>query len=657
MNTYFKLIFIILLAAFVVQTTPATAQSMPAVNLSFDKNFYDPGESFTATATISNPSEEKLQFDRLTISIFPALKPGASLSQAFKNTGRPVISQNSYTPIPPGETKVGLSRNLQTLELSEGVYPAELRLVLAYNETIVDHSYLVVIGPKDRQMPVAMVWNLHQPERRLPEGIFSDNNLAGLIVDKPEGQGLLNRQLSILSELPTVKTNLAVSPILLEQLSSMSAGYSWKEGRTRPAAAETSESAQSAKSWLDSLKKTRESGQTEILTSPYGQSPLPTLADLGWDKDIPGQLKEAQAACNNVLGLNNALPGLYPPGLFLDKRSASRLVKSKIKYTVAHVNASGDNDATAKPLPPLDFKTSFGHLTIFQSDPEITGWLHAVSPEKAGQELTALLAQRLLSEDSDKIVTIAQDEAHTLPGADLLQQIYQSLAQTPWVKTVTLASLVDQIKSPANLKDAKQQEAIEPGYIKRVERARQDLSDFTAGVSPTNELRKQLEHQLYVCESIDYLVKNDNNFPPIGNIYADNIRRTINSEFAKLELAPPSKITFSTKSGKIPVVVMNRTGYPIKARLSFSGKDFLFSDDKKEIVTLMPKENLISHNITAGFVGISKLNVKIMVGERIIAGRNIEVTVSSVLRYIVMIAMVLSTVGIAAMVYFRGRRG
>ncbi|MDP1809664.1 MAG: DUF6049 family protein [Actinomycetota bacterium] len=656
MNTYLRMLLVILLAALVIQPTPAPAQPIPTVKLVFDKNFYGPSETFTATATITNASAVNLRYNRLTLSVFPAAGPGTALSKAFGNPGPPVIHQSWFTTILPGTTSVSLSRSLQTLKLNEGVYPAELSLTLAGRETVVDRSYLVVLGPKDRQMPVAVVWNLHQPERRLPDGTFFDNALAGLVANRPENQGLLSQQLSALGELPTVKANLAVSPVLLEQLSSMAAGYTWHEGRSSKVVARDGESAQDAGNWLESLKKIVAGGQAEILTSPYGQSPLPTLAALGWESDALGQLQAAGTASKKILALDSPLPGLYLPGLMLDKRSAPWLVKSNVKYAVARSTAPNAGVAVAKPLPPLDFKLGRRHLTILQSDPEITGWLHIASPEKAGQELTALLAQRLLAGDADKVVTIAPDEAHSLPSPDLLRQVYQALARIPWAKTVTLASLMDQPKSPANLATGKAPASASRAYKNSVERSRRDLLDFTAGVSSSNELRRQLEHQLYVSESIDYWLGNDPQIPPMGKIYADNIHRTIDSEFSKLELVPPSKITFSTKNGKIPVAIVNRAGYPIKARVHLAGKNFVFSDDKKEEVTLMPKENLISYDITAGFVGLSKLKVTVLVGTRTIASRNIEVRVSNMLRYLVVAITTLSIMGVTTLIFKRGRR-
>ncbi len=463
--------------------------------------------------------------------------------------------------------------------------------------------------------------------------------------------------MAALSEQPAIKANLAVSPVLLEQLSSMAAGYSWREGESVSTASRTDEPAVAAKNWLERLKNTLAGGQVELLTSPYGQAPLPALSELGWGADALNQLKSAKTVHQKILTGDQSPDGLYLPGLLIDKRSAGWLAKAGMKYGVARPGSAAATDSPARPLPPLEFKAGRRALTIFQSDAEITDWLKGAAPEKVGAELTAMLAQRFLSGDTEDIVTIASDEPHALPSADFLAATYQTLSQTPWIKTISLSSALDKQKIPAKLGSVKEAKIKDRAYERRLRRARQDLSDFAAAVAPKNEMRQRLEHQFYVAESIDYLFGQDAAIPPIGRIYSAAVRTTVGTEFDKIELAPPAKITFSTKAGKIPVAIINRTGYPVRVRLRLTGKDFVFSDDKKEQVVLTPKENLISYNIVAGFVGLSKLKVEVAAGGRIIDTTNIEVTVSNLLRYVVVAATTLSIAGVGAVIVARGRRG
>lgn len=640
----------------VIRPGVSRAEPLPTVRAAFDKTFYSRSDVFTLTGTITNSSPETLRYTRLTLTIFAATKPGAPLLRAFDSQAPPVIKQTWLKNIAPGYIQVPFERDLKLLNLAEGVYPTELSLTLADRQIVVDRSFLVVLDPKDTQMPVALVWNLHQPEHRMPNGVFVNDDMAALVENRPEKQGLLTQQLAALSENPTIKANLAISPILAEQLQAMGGGYILGKGRRRQQVTSNETGALDAKSWLDSLTKATAAGQVETLSSPYGQAPLPVLSALGWRIDSLGQLRAARTAGGKEQNSGGGAPGLYLPGLLIDEPSAKSAVRSGFKYAVADPGRAAGRKRQNRPRRLLEFKSGGRSLTIFPGDTEIADWLRTVAPEKAGPELTALLAQRLIAGGAENPVIIAPNTGSSLLNGELVKQIYQMLSRTPWLKTVNLASSLDRPREDVKLNRLPVTLSADKAYLATLKSARRDLNDFASAVSAKNGLRRRLERLFYVSESIDYLLDSGDGVPALGKAYADSIRQTIDSEFSKLELAPPAKITFSSRTGKIPIAIVNRAGYPVRARLLLSGKEFLFSDDKREKVTLMPKENLVSYNITAGFVGVSKLTASIYVGHRKIASRQIEVRVSNLLRYLIIGATTLLVGGGGMAIFLRGRK-
>ena len=648
----FRILALILLPAILlIQLKTVEAKASPSVNLSFDKKFYNRSQTFSANATIINESQEALTGTELTLSIFPALKAGATLQSAFDQQGYPIVRQRWYQALPVGATEVKLVRDLSSLDLDEGVYPAEVGLTMANRQTFIDRSFLVIIEPRE-PMLVSLTWNIHQPERRLPSGVFIDNALARLIENKPDNQGLLRQQLTILSEYPALKVNLAISPVLSEQLSTMASGYSWGPEKKKRVVSRDSEASAAATDWFSQLEKIRKSGQAQILTSPYGQAPPTAFSARNWRDNISGQLDLAKEVSQEVLSLKRPPRGIYLPGLQIDKKTARELSASRFQYTIAQTDSS---NTTSGPRLPLSFKNKSRRLTIFSSDREITSWLRNAYHEKAGQELTALLANRILSNHKDGVVVIAPDLAHWLPSGQLLREIYSTLAQTEWIKPVTLKSVLGKPATPARFGNSTEIPMRDDSYqATQLDRVYNDFSDFASATSPTNKLRRRLQRQFYVTQAIDYLGDLDEQVPDIGQIYADDIQQTVNEEFSKISLATPTKITFSTRDGKIPIAIVNRTGYPIKAELLLSGKDFLFSDDKKG-VALMPKENLFSSNITASFVGLSRMKATIYIGNRMVASRYIEVGVSNRLRIVVISISTLLILGVVAAIFGRRR--
>ncbi len=644
-----RLTLVLLLAALLMRFGITETKASPAIRLTFDKTFYNRSETFSANVKATNDSSEALNYTKIALSIFPPLKAGETIETAFKKQAAPIITQQWFKSLSAGLTEINLTRDLAALGLSEGVYPAEVGLTMSNRQTFVDRSFLVILEPKD-PLPVAILWNLHQPKNQLPDGTFINDSLARLVEDKPESQGLLREQLSILLNHPALRVNMAWSPTLTEQLSDMAKGYKWQSGKKTIEVKRDDEEARAASNLLDLVRQVQENGQAEILTSPYGQAPLPLFTSFAWSKYARAQLELAKTVSKKTLSLEHPPRGLYLPGLLIDKQTAIKASKSRFQYTIAQADSS---NTTAGPQPPLNFKRDGRNLSIFTSDAEITKWLRTAYHEKAGQELVALLAHRYLFGSKSGVVTIAPDTAHWLPSPQLLQALYSTLNNTEWIKTTTLKSYKNKHGKPINFNTVKKGE-IDKSYLAGIKRAYKAFRDFDLATSRANELRKRLERQFYVLQSIDYVGETDEGIPPVGKTYARDIWKTVDSELAKLDLTTPSNITFSTSVGKIPIAIINRTGYPIKAKLHLSGKDFSFSDDKRS-VALMPKENLISYNITASFIGVSKLKATVFIGNRQVASRYIEVGVSSKLRYLVVSVMALLVVGSAGIVYFKRR--
>jgi hypothetical protein len=640
--------FALVLVLVTINPAGAASQTAPDIQLTFDKLFFSRTDTFTATGRITNTSEDVHRSSRLTISVYPAIGSGP-LAEA-DTSGSPLVTQTWFQMLPPGVTEIALRQQLDELDIGEGVYPAELKLTLADNLTLVDRSFLIIVDPKDKPLPVALVWSLHQRERRLPNGVFSDNALAALIDNRPNTEGLLSRQLKDLASAPSVKVNLAISPTLGRQLNAMAGGYSWRREKTVTKVPKDGREALMATDWLKRLQKLSDQGQVEILGAPYGQAVLPLLAGWGWLEEGAGQVKRFSEPENKVLPAVPAA-GFYLPGLLVDATSAGWIADNGFAYAVAMTDAQEVNGP--KVRPPLKFGRDGRDLTIFSGDPDMADRLTTVAPEKAAVEITALLAQRLLTGGRDIPVIIAPPDPDWSPSPDLLRGLYQALSETDWVETINLSTALALEGRPAKLA-AVHSPKPESDYRRKLRATRRLFKDFSAGVSRNNALRQRLESQFYIAQSIDYLDPKEKT-RSIGDVYLDDIDRTIEGEFKKLELVPPPGITFSTKNGKVPIVIVNHTDYPIKARVVLSGKEFGFGGGKRSEIVLMPKENVISRDVQASFIGSSEVTVDLFVGERRIAESQIEVKVSSFLRYLVVIASGFLVVLAAVVIVLKGR--
>lgn len=654
MVTGLKFALILVLLAFSAPL-PAAAQTLPTISLTLDKDYYARFDRFSAQGTIVNTSREYAQNVTIALSVLPALGPGEPLySMSSMSVARiqPVLRKEWNRTLSVGLTKVDIVRELTPLELTEGVYPVELSIAFPNRQTLTDRSFLVVIDPRVKRLPVGVMWSLHPGEHRRPDGRFSDDDLARLLKSEPENPGPLEQHLSLIEANPDLSINLAIGATLTEQVSDMANGYDWFDGKEIRHVGRDSSAAQDAGRWLDRLFALAETEpRVELMSSPYGEAPLPLFARLGWADDVRRQIDLADAGIPRSKKKRGG--GFYIPGLTLDEHTAKQLIEAEFEFTL--VLPESTTESTLSPQAPLHFAHNKQRLVVFSADTEIADWSMMATPTKASVELTAMLAQRLLAAGEHDMVMITQS-ADAAPRVELARKVYETLTDLPWIKTVTLSSVPKSASRPARLRTLRRKLTIDTEHRDAVARGRSPWIDFASAVSPNNEVSQRLARQLFRAQSIDFLIESPVKPSVDGKSYVDHVDRVIKSEFSKVKLAPPRAITFSTRRGKIPVAVFNGAGYPIKASLDIQSKDFSFPDDMNKKIVLKPKENLISYDVIAGLTGLNVLDVKISVGDSLIASRGIEVTVSNMLRYLVVSISALLIVGFGAMLWLKGRK-
>ncbi len=637
-------IFIVLAVLMSWAPLPAAAADIPRLALSFDKTYYSGSDDIMISGTIINTEARYMGETVVTLSVMPALERNAPLF-GRPRSGQTAIAQETWQrDLAVGLTKVDFKGRADTLKLKEGVYPVILAVKPEGGMAFRKRSFIAVLNPNAQRLKVSVVWSFHPGESRSTGGTFVDDRVAELVRSAPDSLGSLQRHLDLLETNPAARVNIAAGATLREQLSALGQGYIL-EGPEPVEVSKESSAAQDAGAWLARFDQLTDTRQIEPLTSPYGEAPLSRLAGLGWEEDVRGQI---------ALSTKQEKPGggFYLPGLEIDSFTARRLIESGFEYTVA---LDGTPTATQTPKPPLRFDHNKKRLTVFSADAEISSWLVNAAPESAGNELTAILAQRYLSAKGDEMVVMAS-AVDGPPSTELAGRVYGVLTKTPWLEPTALSTQAGKSSKAARVPPPIKVETSEDAYLQALAEARELWLDFTAAVPKDNPIQKRLTRYLFRAQSKDALFAAPDDRQSLGRIYMETVTDMIRMELAKVRLAPPRTITFSTKTGKVPVAIFNGTGYPIKARLALDGKDFTFPGEAENDVTLRPKENLISYDVIADFSGLQVLDIRIRVGGFEIANEEVEVTVSSVLRYIVVGMSIVLTLGLGAILVLRRRK-
>ncbi len=621
----------------------ARAGEMPKLSLTLEKAHYTGSENFSVTGMIITTDSRYARKANLTIAIMPALKRGAPIFGLPWVAQEPLAEESWQRELPIGLTTVELERHLEGLELPDGVYPLDFTAELSNGLSFSTRAFLVILRPDTKRLPVAVMWSFYPGEHRLPDGSFLED-LSSLVQAAPSGRGPLQRHLDAIESNPEMKVNIAAGPTLVEQLTAMSGGYI-VSGPDPFEVSKDSSAAQDSAAWLSRFNKLVEAGQIESLTAPYGEAPLALLAAAGWEEDIRGQIALAAPPETDQAGF-------FLPGLTLDSFTARRLAEAEFAYTVI---LEGESDSTQSPRVPLKFDHAPNHLTIFSADPELASWVASVAPGQADNQLTAILAQRYLEAEDDELVVVTSSR-NTPPSSELAGRIYQTISTLSWIESVPLSKRSTSAVNTARVRPADNARRPLGAAFDSLSEARQLWVDFAQSVPAKNSTKQRLDRYLFRAESLNSIMDATPRNGSVGELYADAVANTIRSELAKVRLAPPKNITFSTKRGKVPVAIYNGAGYPIRAQLELSGRDFSFPNKSQQSITLKPKENLITYDIIAGFTGLKILDIRVAVGEIEIANEGVEVSVSSMLRYLVVGGSIFVVLGLGVVVAMRGRK-
>lgn len=245
-------------------------------------------------------------------------------------------------------------------------------------------------------------------------------------------------------------------------------------------------------------RQMQESGQLEVITSPYTHPILPLLADTNsgrvavpemllpqqrfqWAEDIPRHLRKAWDLYQDRFGTSPR--GLWPSEQSVSPEILPYIAKQGFQWICSdeavlgwtlkhffHRDASGNVENPQLLYRPYRLETPFGDLaTVFRDHrlSDLIGFTYsAMEPKKAATDLVGHLeaiARTLKQQQQDGtalqapwLVTIALDgencwEFYPEDGKPFLEALYQSLSDHPEIELVTVAEYLTQFPPTATI--------------------------------------------------------------------------------------------------------------------------------------------------------------------------------------------------------------
>jgi len=453
---------------------------------------------------------------------------------------------------------------------SSGIYPLKVDLrsdgtpVAAIRTPVI---YLVRVP----EQPIALSWTvvLHHPIAFRPDGVFTSTSLEEELA--PGGRiGGLSKALAELATTSVAPIDVAVSPVLLQQLIQMRDGYSIEIGGQIRQVPPEGPSASEAAEALDQLRVAASSPQVALSAMPLAAPQIPSLISGGLARDLDVQLARGRALVESVLEVTPDATVLRPSGGALDALSLEVLADRGVEILAL------DTGTVETPLQPLGFAPP--PVTALREDAELVGLV----PNPA---VSAVLSMPIVSADPvlgahavlGELAAIWQEQpgearglAMILPETlDLPSGFYGTLlrgvAGAPWLKPVSAHDLAASFP-PGNpdALAASSPASFDPAYVAEIKETRRSIDAYRSMLTDGSDEPDRLDTQLLLAESGDFL-----NDPTSGFAFVTSASDQVGAVFDAVTADAGEIVTVTSRSGaNLPVRVTSEAAEPLRVSVA-----------------------------------------------------------------------------------------
>jgi hypothetical protein len=617
------------------------------VALSKDAYWYAPDSTMTLRVTLDNKSPQSIKGASIRVRVYSKNSTRSDLDACLEGKiKKSYLFTTTYerdTTLKPGPSTFKVQMDISTHDLADGVYPMAVEVVKGGDTLTSAITELVVMSAGEhaavtKPLKLAVVFDILEPPHTDPSGQLADNGLARESRPSADNPGWFPELQGTVEKWRDLHLSYSLSPFLLEEIASSSAGYTVK-GRVKtekyPA---TSPEATNIGKVLDNFRLMAQQARFQFLPTPYASPDLEGLWQLGWRSDLQTQISRGRKTLEKYLDNTVAGEFFLPPGLNMNSRLIAGLKGQVGKFLLLgpqllQRSREGRRLAAGSTLTsPVEVKGQKGRETVgFFADARLQSLITKLAPSQDPHGVTQFVVSELANLYLEKP---SRDRlcAFVWPGSwrptpAVLDEIMRALSQAPWIRTVTLGEGMLSVPALENITlDIPEASAEAPDdYSTQLGSARQLLYGYMKTVFVGNPNVPLLVRDIYIAESDVWRQWNQTDS---GERYAASVQAGVRGEFAKISIPPTGAITLTSNRAKIPVTAVNGTGYPIKARLTCSSNGLSFPGGASKAVTLAPKENVFEVNVKvnkkgrvhfsavleAGGVNLGKVDVSVRTG-------------------------------------------
>ncbi len=525
---------------------------------------------------------------------------------------------------PGGSTEVPIAIDVSEIPVSvdpedSGVYPLQLALRSeAVDEEIALLTTAAIHIARKPQRPVLFSWwtEIASPVVFAPDGTLVDTGFEAIL----EAGGGIVAQVEAIADLlaqPRSRAafDLIVSPAALDQLRQAADGYERSDGQVVP---ETDVVPRFSAEALDRLRAIVTSPRVRVHAMPFAAPRLPALLSSGLRTHLEDHWRLGDEAFERILEERPDPTVARPPGLHFDQDSVDVLSARGVSTIL------GAADSVDRPPQPNDFApppaaalstTSGVNVNLVLPDPGTQALLSdpklLADPVLAAQavlgELATIWREQPVPE-GDARRGLALDLPPDLPAA-IWGEALERLSDAPFLDPVYAEELPFEVKpkpNPAAL-EASAAGGFTSLYADDLAETGRRVAAFASILEEPAAEADRLRRELLYAEASQYIDQEGS-----GRVWVDAVNDVIDRTFSRLAPDTSRVLTFTSRSGKIPLRMGDPGGRILNVKVKLASGRVEFLGDNERTVRLDQPNQVIIFRAEVKAAGPSQIDVSLI---------------------------------------------
>lgn len=595
---------------------PGYAQEQGGVTmqLASQSKWNGPTRPLVLAIRATNTSDQPLEQLSVVLSIQAPARSRSVYELSLRADATSLLSASFFPQrgiLAPGQTRTfRLRQPLSELasRREDAIYPLKVQLLSGDTPAAELRTPMVFLTERPRfPLNLAWTWVLSAPLQYRPDGTFVSNELER---DVAPG-GRLSTLAQTLRSLRGTPVDVAVSPLLADQLRRMASGYRVLEpGGGARAVRRGSGGSADAADVLRALSRAARRRSTELIALPYGDAVVPSMLQAGLENEVPSVIARGRSVVESVLGTRPQRRVFRPSFSLIDDETIGRLITLGVKTVVLDPNVVPPSpDLMFSPAALVTLSGSTGRIRAVTPDPHLTSLAqqHAADPELAARAALGDLAATWLEFPGrpGRGTAVLFPERTTLDPR-FMRSFAGLVASAPWLRPTRGSRFASLIEGAETRPVPRPRLApVDSFFLARLFDVRQSLSRFEAAAGSDRPVVGQLEDRLLLATTTASAGG------ALGRLFVDSVQGTIRRTYAGVEVSQ-GLVTLTSREGFIPVTLRNSSGLPLRVRVKLiADLSVAFVTGNSRQVVLPPSERTLTFAVRAKTTGRFPIRVQV----------------------------------------------